>query len=128
MEPVILFAAMFNAKLSVTKFTDEDIAEAADYSENAELLFAYMEKLQHQYKTIQVEAKHLSGSELEETLQENIKNDAVDMLAMVTYQRSLLERLFHPSSTKKMALYTQVPLMIIPFNEIFIAKNNKSEN
>lgn len=128
LEPVVFFADLFNAKVSVAKFTDEDTAETADYIENAELLIGYMKKLKKNYNTLQIEAQHLSGSELEETLQQHISNDGVDMLAMVTYQRSLLERLFSPSSTKKMATYTKVPLMIIPFNDEFTTKNINNDN
>ncbi|HLN73859.1 MAG: universal stress protein [Methylococcaceae bacterium] len=41
-----------------------------------------------------------------------IKQNQIDLLALTTHKRNLLTRLFNPSVTRKMVLHTQTPLLI----------------
>lgn len=51
------------------------------------------------------------GKQLEKVLQEHIKDERPDMIAMSTQRRNLLERLFSKSTTQKMAYHSTIPLL-----------------
>ncbi len=108
---------IFKATLDVVVFTDEDTADAAEFLEHGMNMAEYERKLKKRFNTQMLAAMHLSGHEFEDTLQDYIKSNDIDILAMVTYQRSLWDRVFHPSITRRMSYHTTIPLLVIPANK-----------
>ncbi len=53
----------------------------------------------------------LSSEDIYEGLTKYIDDNKVDMVAMLTRKRNLLERIFHKSMTRKMAYHTHIPLL-----------------
>jgi len=108
---------LFNAHLHVIVFTDTDTAGTEDYINHKNKLEEYKIELKKRNKEIKIISSHLKGSEFEDTLQQYIDEHSIDMVAMVTYKRSLLGSIFNRSATKKMAYRTSIPLLAIPAAE-----------
>lgn len=106
--------AIYELMLHVAVFTDEDTADAAQFMENSMNIAGYGRKLQKELDTGSVITSHLSGHKFEDALQDYIKDNDIDILAMITYQRSLWDRVFHPSTTRRMSYHTTIPLLVIP--------------
>ena len=121
-EPAILnyifeMGDLFMAKVQVAVFTDEDDDLAETFLEHARKIPQYEKRLRDEYKNGSLCVTHLFGKEFEETLQKHIVENKIDLLAMVTYQKSFLNRIFHPSKTKRMSYNTTVPLLAIPVKQ-----------
>lgn len=114
LNPVAELIAVYNLILHVVVFTDEDKADAAQFMENSMNLTHYGTKLQRELNTTSVITSHLSGHKFEDALQDYIEDNDIDILAMVTYQRSLWDRVFRPSTTRRMSYHTTIPLLVIP--------------
>lgn len=117
-EPAILnflfeLANLFNAEVHVAVFTDED-DEVVNIIEHGRNISQYEMMLKERYKQHSLTAMHLFGTEFEKTLQNYIRRNEIDMLAMVTHKRDFLDRIFHPSMTKRMSYHTKIPLLAIP--------------
>jgi len=113
-KPIIELARLFYAKITVAVFTDEDTAVAVDYIENNRGVLSYGQELESMYKDTRVEAGRLYGHRFEETIDEYIKTNEVDLLAMFTHKRSFVGSIFNRSMTKKMSYHTNIPLLAIP--------------
>jgi len=59
----------------------------------------------------------IESDEVKETILDFILLKEIDMLTMLTYKRTFLEGLFHPSLTKKFANNFDVPIFAIPIEE-----------
>ncbi len=115
MDLIFELADLYMAQVQVAVFTDEDDDKAATFLEHTRTLPHYEKMLKEQYKEDTLTAIRLFGKEFEETLQKHIEENEIDILAMVTYPRSnFLDKLFHPSMTKRMSYHTKIPLLVIP--------------
>ncbi|MCC7523448.1 MAG: universal stress protein [Chitinophagaceae bacterium] len=114
LKPIIDLTGAFKADLFAVVFTDEDHADAALLMERGLHMTSYEVKLKKLLNTESIITGHLSGSKFEDTLQDYIQNNGIDMLAMITYQRSLWDRIFRPSATRRMSYHTTIPLLVIP--------------
>lgn len=112
--PVFELAVMFNAGVHIAIFTDIDSAEAGDYLMHKRSIIAYEEKLKTLFKKTDIKSVHLTGHKFQETIEEYILEQHIDILAMVTHKRTFLESIFDRSRTKKMSYHTRIPLLAIP--------------
>lgn len=118
-DPVILnylfeLAGQFMASTHVTVFTDEDDDKAAIFLEHQGKIAEYETFLKESYKEDSLTSSHIFGENFEDTLQDFIKENEIDMLVMVTYQQGFWKRIFNPSKTEKMSYQTKLPLLAIP--------------
>lgn len=111
---ILKIVELFNARLHIIVFTDSDTAEQADYTYNEKGLKSYHDELVRKYGNIKITSAHLKGSEFEDTLQQYISDNSIDIVAMITRKRNLLQKIFNRSVTKQMAYRTQIPLLAIP--------------
>ncbi|CAN5751414.1 universal stress protein [soil metagenome] len=107
-------AKLFYAKLTVAVFTDQDTALAVDYIGNTRGVLSYGHELESIYKDTSIEPARLYGHRFEETIDQYIKENEVDVLVMFTHKRSLVGSIFNRSMTKKMSYHTNIPLLAIP--------------
>lgn len=56
----------------------------------------------------------ITSNEVKETILDFILYNDIDLLTMLTYRRTFLEGLFHPSLTKKIAQNFEIPILAIP--------------
>lgn len=118
-EPAILnfifeMAGLYMADVHVAVFTDEDDDLAETMIEYGRQIRAYSDFLKKEYRESSVITKNIFGEEFEKTICDYLEEQQIDLLVMITYQRSFWDRIFHPSITKRMSYHTHVPLLAIP--------------
>lgn len=118
-EPAMLdfifeLADLYKAQVQVAVFTDEDDDQAFTFLEHARKIPGYERALRHQYKNETLSVVHLFGKDFQVTLQDYVRENDIDMLAMVTYKRKFPDNLFHHSMTRRMSYHTKIPLLAIP--------------
>jgi nucleotide-binding universal stress UspA family protein len=121
-EPVILdllfeLAALYGAQVNVAVFTNERDDSAITYLEHMRKTPAYVNLLKEHYQEGSLTITNLFGQSFEETLNEYNNTNDIDLLAMITYQRSFPDSIFHPSLTRQIACHTNIPLLAIPANK-----------
>lgn len=114
LEAVFHLAGLFDAEIEVAIFTDEDDDKAISFVEHTRTTPQYEKALQEVFKIQNIKATHLYGKLFEDTLQEYIQQNDIDILSMITYHRNFWNQIFHPSITKRMSYHTKVPLLVIP--------------
>lgn len=62
--------------------------------------------------TLQIQFHEMQGEDLSVALNEFADTHGVDLLVMTTPYRNFFERLFYKSNTRRMAMHTQIPLLI----------------
>jgi len=107
-------AKMFKASVHIAFFTEL-------YSENEDVtphqvedILVYEEKLQTRHPETVIRAFHLKGHLFQDTIEDYLEKQNVDVVAMVTHKRGFLESVFHASMTKKMSYYSNIPLLAVP--------------
>jgi len=111
---LIRIADLFNAEIEIAVFIDEDTADAAEYMEKARGISFYEDKINDHFGSHKIKATRLYGSKLQDSLDDYIKSQQADILAMVTHKRNLLEQIFTLSITKKISYHTDIPLLVLP--------------
>jgi nucleotide-binding universal stress UspA family protein len=96
----------------VAVFVEED--EALDYMSNVKRLHCYMDFLRESFPGIRFQGEVLEGKDFELTIDRYDNNNEVDIIAMITYPKNLLQKLLKKSVTKKMAFHSTIPLLAIP--------------
>lgn len=112
--PVFDLAGVFRAEVKVVVFTDEDNAEATDFLQDEKGIQEAEEKLKVKYPNLIISAEHLSGRDFENSINNYIAENNIDLLAMTTHKRSFIGNLFNRSITRKMSYHAKVPLLSIP--------------
>jgi nucleotide-binding universal stress UspA family protein len=114
LDPIFELAGLYMANVRVAVFTDEDDDKAGTFVDHKRKISEYETFLKENYSEGTLTSAHLYGEKFEETLQDFIKENEVDMLVMVTYPHKFWSRIFNPSRTKRMSYQTRVPLLAIP--------------
>ncbi len=114
LDPVFELACLFGAEVHITLFTDKDEGGTLYYMSDDRIITRAETKLKGQHKEVVIKKEHLLGDNFEESINDYIEKNGIDLLAMVTHQRSLLGRLFHHSITRKLSYHTRVPVLAIP--------------
>jgi nucleotide-binding universal stress UspA family protein len=107
-------AELFRIPVYVTVFTDERLADAADYIQNRRSIEQFAVSMQDRYPGIAIQSTPIYGTNFEEAIKNYVAANPTGMLVMLTHKRSFLESLFHRSMTKKMSYHTNIPLLSIP--------------
>lgn len=120
-DPVILdfifeLAGWYNAEVQFAVFTDEDDDNASTFMEHKRRIPEYERMLKENYGENTITVTNILGKSFEDSLEDYISKNEIDMVGMITYQRSLPERIFHPSLTRRMSYHTKIPLLAIPAN------------
>jgi hypothetical protein len=108
------FAGLYMSGIQVAVFTDEDDDKAGTFLDHKKKIAEYEDFLKEKYNEETLTSAHLYGENFEETLQNFIKENNIDMLVMVTYPHKFWNRIFNPSKTKRMSYHTKIPLLAIP--------------
>jgi nucleotide-binding universal stress UspA family protein len=108
-------AESLTAEVQIVVFSDENTAD--NIIEHPSEVTEYEEALKKLYKNATLTAAHLDGAGFRQSLQEYVDQNEIDILAMVTYKRSTIDKILNPSVTKAMSYCTQIPLLAIPVSE-----------
>jgi nucleotide-binding universal stress UspA family protein len=112
--PALDLAKVFHAEVRLIVFTAEDKAGAAEFVANAKEIKFAEEKLRKKYDGIVLKAEHLSGRDFEDSINDYIGTNQVDLLVMMTHKRSFIRSIFNRSMTRKMSYHSKVPILAIP--------------
>ena len=111
--PIFDLAKTFNAEVKIAVFTDEDKGAAEFVSDAKEIKFTE-EKLRHKNSGVVITAEHLSGHHFEESINDYIDKNKIDLIAMTTHKRSFIGSVFNRSITRKMTYHSKVPILALP--------------
>ena len=112
--PVFDLAKTFKAEVRLTVFTDEDNIVSSNYLTDAREIKFAEDKLRKKYSDLFINAEHLTGRHFEESINEFIESNQIDLLAMMTHKRSFIGSIFNRSITRKMSYHSKVPILAIP--------------
>ncbi len=104
---IVEIARPFKAEITVIHVSDNEFTAATD----EELLKKFRNLAANKINYDKVKFKLEHGKYLEKALQEHIKKEKPDVLAMSTHYRGILDKMFGTSVTKKMAYHCQIPLL-----------------
>lgn len=107
-------AKLFSTVVHVAVFVDTDTAEATDYIDNQKQLGHYMNFLKIAFPDVSFKGELLAGKEFEETIEKYDSENAVDIIAMITYPKSFWEKFLKKSITRRMAFHSKIPVLAIP--------------
>jgi nucleotide-binding universal stress UspA family protein len=114
LDPAFDLASLFHAEVHITVFTDKSDTGAMDYISDERIITHATDKLKGLHKQLLIKKEHLLGRDFEDSINEYIAQNGIDLLAMITHKRSFLGRLFRQSMTRKMSYHTRVPVLAIP--------------
>ena len=78
----------------------------------------YLKELfQDKYPDHKIKISSMYNPEVTEAIEEYSKANDIDIIAMGTKNRSFFDRIFHKSMTKKMAMHSELPLLILKHDE-----------
>jgi nucleotide-binding universal stress UspA family protein len=107
-EPLIKLARLFGAQVNIIhigkemKLTSEELLEARNLEQ-------YFKTVKHQYK-------YLFGGDEEKTISTYLKNENARVLAIISKEHTMVEKLQHRSLTKKIVSHLKIPLLVLHEN------------
>jgi nucleotide-binding universal stress UspA family protein len=106
-EKVVSLAAMFDATVSILHVNESD-------SFTEDLRFrGYRDLIKEKIPYAKLSFHKLLADSVYEGVENFIKTEHPSILVTATYRRSLLSSILEPSVTKRMAYYTEVPLLAV---------------
>lgn len=88
------------------------VGEVDKYAQDNAQLAEMKNVLQEKYKNRSFKCTHIMGSDVADSLEKYVKDNAIDALALTTHKRGMLTRLFNPSLARQMAIDTHLPLLV----------------
>jgi nucleotide-binding universal stress UspA family protein len=107
-------ADLFMAQVQVVVFSDEENTMALTYVEDSRNLSHYEKIIRAKYNEKSLTTIHLRGEDFQQTLENYINDNEIDILSMINYKKGFLESILHKSMTKSMSYHTKIPLLVIP--------------
>lgn len=112
LQPVIALQDLFGAQLKTVIFTEQD-APVATMLEDSHTMVVATHRLQKTFGKNNLLYENIEGADFQEAIEDYVRTHNVDLLVMVSHRKSLLQRLFRSSMTRKMAFHTRIPLMTL---------------
>ncbi len=105
--PIKHLAKLFNSKIRIVNITEnKNLTKTQDY--NLAMLKVYLENYSHSFHWITGDAKKTQGINV------FIKELNIDILAMINYKHSLIERIVNEPIVNKIGFQPIVPFFVIP--------------
>jgi len=111
---VFELADLYMAKVDAVVFTDEEKNDHATFLQHANKIPQYETTLRKKYHEETLTVNQVFGNDFEKSIQGYISRNQIDILAMVSYNHTFMEKIFTSSMTKQMAYHTTIPLLVIP--------------
>ncbi len=106
-------AKVFRAKLNVVHIANDQYTKR----EEEKHMDKFAKKVEQKIHYSNISHKLLHGFDIEKKLQQYLKRESANLLATSTRYRSLIEKLFGSSITKKIAYHTKVPLIAFHYKQ-----------
>lgn len=108
LKKLVEIAKPFQAEINVLHVSDEEFTQDTDKELLNKFKVLALKKLNYNKVRFQLEY----GSNIEKALQEHLKQEQPDILAMSTHYRGIIDKIFGKSVAKKMAYHSQVPVLV----------------
>jgi nucleotide-binding universal stress UspA family protein len=92
--------------LHVTRADDDD-----ELAEEQNQIDKFTDEIKKSTDFPRIKSKIISDNNVFMGLDSVLQDSAVDLLCLSTRKRTLIEKLYNPSVTRKMAIHTQIPLL-----------------
>ncbi len=114
LNPLAQLINLFSAQLQVAVFLDKERSDAADHTSNMKKMESYTRFLKKLLPATLIDTKVIEGDDVEHALElYSLRND-IDIIALISYPKSFMEKLFQKSVTRKMAFHSKIPVFSIP--------------
>lgn len=124
LQKITNISELFSASVHVVVFKEKDGEKYADLIYNEEQLNDYLQFLKDTFPTVFFKGELLEGKDFERAIEHYSDKHGIDIIGMVTYPKSFLEKLLQKSMTKQMAFHSTTPILAIP---AICAEENKDE-
>ena len=114
LKKIMDMSKLFYAAVHVVVFKEKDGEKYADLIYNEEQLNDYLSFLKETFPTVIFKGKLLEGDDFEMSIEQYSEEQGIDIITMVTYPKSFMERLLQKSVTKQMAFHSTIPILAIP--------------
>ncbi len=114
LDKIVEIAKIFSATIHVVVFKDLDGPEDAELIYNDEQINDYIKYLKDLFPEVNFKGELLEGKDFENEINIYSIKNGIDIISMITYPKSLFEKLFNKSITKKMASHSTIPILAIP--------------
>jgi nucleotide-binding universal stress UspA family protein len=114
LDKVVAIAKLFSSLVHVVVFKDIDGDENADFIYNEEQLNRYLQFLKETFPEVIFKGELLEGKNFEIAIDRYCNRNEIDIIAMITYPKSVIEKILRKSVTKKMAFHSTIPILAIP--------------
>ncbi|RYY62511.1 MAG: hypothetical protein EOO12_13445 [Chitinophagaceae bacterium] len=108
--PVFRLQALCGATLRTLHVTEEN-TDLVRRKERAGALSALSQKWEADFGLDVITSEVISGNDVNESLEKYVRDQQIDLVAMVTHRKRGLQALFHKSLTREQAFHTRVPLL-----------------
>jgi len=102
-------ARMLDATITYVHVTREDDEDELD--KEREQIDEFTKEIKEKTDFTRIKSRILSDNNVLMGLDSALQDSTVDLLCLSTRKRSLIEKLYNPSVTARMAIYTQIPLL-----------------
>ena len=106
LEPMIEVAKLAGAEVKIVNVSEKEEAVDVPHALEGFHLHGILKGVQHQYFT-EVNEKVTDGLEV------FIKENRIDLMALIAHEYTFFDRIFHRSITKQVSRLTEIPLLII---------------
>lgn len=106
-------AELFNAEITLLHVSDESLSHETEEDH----ILKFRSRIKSRIGYDKLRFKLVYGKDFEHVLEEYIKHESPDLLAMSTHHRTVYDKLFGKSFTKKMAYHTNIPLLAFHYKQ-----------
>lgn len=111
---IIDISSLFSAAVHVVIFKENNGEKYADLIYNEEQLNNYLRFLKEAFPEADFKGELLEGKDFERALEKYSNEHGIDIISLITYPKSFLEKLLQKSVTTQMAFHSTTPILAIP--------------
>jgi len=104
---LIALLSPFDVRLYCAHTGTED-----DTGVNRAMLNNLKERFQNEYSGYNLHCDLIHNNDIVQGLEDYIEDKEIDLLALTTHKRGIIERLFNPSLARQMLFHTHIPLLV----------------
>ncbi|EAR00078.1 universal stress protein [Maribacter sp. HTCC2170] len=107
LQSILEMASIWNAKINVLQIAEEYVLSEMQ-KKNKELLSKRLNGLDHQFHRVEM------WNNVADAVNDFSKKEDIDLIVLINYPHTFLEKLTRESVIRKMAFHTKIPILILP--------------
>lgn len=117
LEKLVEIAKLFNSKITLLHVGFELFTHETE----DDFMNTFKSKVKKDILYNKIDFKVVYGKDLTDVLEDYIKYESPDLIAMSATYKNLFDKVFGSSLTKKMAYHTKIPLLVFHYKQVPIA-------